>query len=446
MPRHTAWRILRSGNPTPLREVDRWAARARLEPRDRALLRRLVGTEVRRRGTLRALAAHFTRQKPGPDLAAHLRLGLAQIFFLDRVPPHAAVSETVRAAADTVSLPRARVVNAALRAALRARRSGSSGDPRRDIVGRPWHFEEPVFRDPAEHPLLWAEDALSVPAALFKGWRERYGEERASALARAALEEPELSLVVVRGERDALAAELAAAGATTRPGGHPRVLLASPEATEEVLASTAFREGRLTVQGEAALRAAELVEAREGERVLDLCAAPGGKALALAATGADVFAVDASPRRLADLPAAIARLAPAGAVRCVAADGTAALRDGAAFDAILVDAPCTNTGVLAARPEARWRYGPTPRRALVALQARLLAEGASRARPGGRLVYSTCSLEPEENAQQVRAFLAERPEWRLEAEMEILPAADGGGAAVPGPVDGGYAARLSRVG
>ena len=124
MPRVRAWRILRSGSTTPLREVDRAADQAEMDPRDRALLRKLVGCEVRRRGTLRALVARFARGKPNADVAAHLRLGLVQLFFLDRVPVHAAVSETVRAARDTIGMGRSRYVNAVLRAVLRARRSG----------------------------------------------------------------------------------------------------------------------------------------------------------------------------------------------------------------------------------------------------------------------------------------------------------------------------------
>ena len=119
-PRHAAWRILRSGRSTPLREVDRVAAAYELDDRDRGLLRRLVGTEVRRRATLRAIVQHFAKGKPSPDVAAHLRLGVAQLCFLDRVPPHAAVSETVGATADTVSLARGRYVNGVLRTVQRA--------------------------------------------------------------------------------------------------------------------------------------------------------------------------------------------------------------------------------------------------------------------------------------------------------------------------------------
>jgi 16S rRNA (cytosine967-C5)-methyltransferase len=437
MPRHTAWMILRSGSGAPLREVDRFARRAGLDNRDRGLVRRIVGTEVRHRGTLRALVARLAHGKANADLAAHLRIGFVQLFYLDSVPPHAAVSETVRAATDTISLARGRAVNGILRNALRAAIPGHSGDPRRDLIGREWHFDVPLFRDPVEHPLLWAEDALSMPAMLMKRWTERHGAERALALARGGLEEPLIALRIARGDLTAVAAELAA----LEPLDGDTGLRLAPGHIEALLASAAFREGRVAVQGETATAAAQLVGAAPGERVLDLCAAPGGKALVLAGAGADVVALDSSWRRLARLAGELERLALGARVQRAAGDGAACLGE-ALFDAVLVDAPCTNTGVLAARPGARWRFGPASLRGLTALQARLLDAGAARVRPGGRLVYSTCSLEPEENGRQVRAFLERHPGWRADAQHEALP----GGGGAPGPVDGGFAALLVRPG
>lgn len=440
MARLCAWRILRSGRTAPLRRVDRFAARAGLDARDRALVRRLVGTEIRRRGTLRALVRHFADRPPNADLLMHLHLGLAQIFFLDRVPDHAAVNETSRAVHATSGPSKVRVVNAILRAALRARRPGTCGDPRRDLVGRDLHLAEPVFRDPGEHPFLWAEDALSMPAAAVKRWTRRYGSERARSLCVGALEEAPLAVRAVCCERDALRAELAAAGIDAADGAHPSALRLDSSAVAALSASEPFRAGRATVQGETALRAAELVQAVEGERVLELGAAPGGKTAVLAAAGAHVLAVDAGPGRLPRLLETVTRLGVAGRVQPLCADGAQALA-GETFDAALVDAPCTNTGVLAQRPEARWRLGPANRRSLTELQARLLAEAAERVRPGGRLVYATCSIEPEENAHLVRAFLGLHPQWTLDCEEETLPDPRGGG-----PVDGGYAARLRRAG
>ncbi|MDA1263991.1 MAG: hypothetical protein O2816_02795 [Planctomycetota bacterium] len=437
--RQAAWKILRSGSTMPLREVDRVAAAYELDDRDRGLLRQLIGTEVRRRGSLRAIAAHFAKGKPSADVAAHLRLGIAQLCFLDRIPPHAAVSETVRSAADTLGLARGRYINGVLRSMQRALRPGYSGDPTRDLVGAGRHFEMPVFRDPTQHPLLWMEDALSMPAALAKRWHKRYGEEQATALARLAVKEPATSLVVLEGEREEVAAQL---DLNTTPGTHPRVLLAPRGTLSTVFASEPFRHGRLTVQGETALRAAELLEAQEGERVLDLCAAPGGKTVMLAHAGAQVVAVDVNPTRLAPLEVNLARVGLLERVKTLVSDGCAALAESALFDGVLVDAPCSNTGVLAARPGARWRFGPKQTEELCAIQRSLLEGACKHVRDGGRLVYSVCSIEPEEGPQQVKRFLESHAGWELEEELVALPA----DAAAGGPLDGGFTARLRRNG
>ena len=444
MPRLAAWSLLRSGSPTPLREVEAAAVARDLTPRDRALLRRIVGTEVRRRGTLRALVRHFAHRKLSADLVAHLHVALVQAFFLDRVPDHALVSECLDAVRQTSGPAGVRAVHGILGNALRARVEGTSGDPCRDLVGRDLHLAEPFLRDPVEHPLLWIEDALSMPAALAKRWIARHGEATARALARQALDEPPLSLRALGIPRDALAEELRAATCTPRPGVHPDVLLVPPDQAEAALACPAFGEGRASVQGESALRAAEAVGAREGERVLDLCAAPGGKTAVLAAAGAHVTARDVSAERLERVAGTLARLGLAQRVELEVGDGRKA--GPAEFDAVLVDAPCTNSGVLAGRPEARWRFGPAWKRELVALQAELLAAGAGRVRPGGRLVWSTCSIDPDENRRQVDAFLAAGPGWTLEADAEALPDVDTDRERGAGPIDGGYWARLRRDG
>ena len=443
MPRLTAWSILRSGPEISLRGVEPACREAGLDGRDRALVRRLVGTEVRRRGTLRALVRHFARGRPSRDLVCHLHLGLVQLYFLDRVPEHAALSATGEAVRRTSGPSKVRYVNGVLRSALRARRPGLCGDPTRDLPGRELHLAEPVFRDPVEHPLLWAEDALSLPAALAKRWTKRWGRERAEELARLGLAEARVSVRAVGCGRAELARELAGEGLEAEEGPHERILILPPDRTEGLIASEAFRRGRATIQGEAALRAAELVGAAPGEEILDLCAAPGGKTAVLAEAGARVWAVDRRADRLERLRETLDRLALSGRVEAIEADASGDLSQALGsrlFDAVLVDAPCTNTGVLAQRPSARWRWGPKARASLLELQRRLLEAGAARVRPGGRLVWSTCSLEPEENGQMLARFLAESPGWERSAEVETLPGpADG-----PGPVDGGWCARLLR--
>jgi 16S rRNA (cytosine967-C5)-methyltransferase len=445
VPRLTAFRVLRSGTPTPMRQLEAAAEHAGLDPRDRGLARKLVGTEVRHRGTLRAILRHFLRGKPSADFLAHMHLGLVQLIYLDRVPPHAAVNQTVGLVRDTVGQAKVKQANAILRGAQRMLCEGTTGDPRRDIVGRELHLAEPLFRDPDEHPLLWAEDALSMPAQLLKRWSARLGWERARELALQALREPPLSVRAVGVSGAELAAELTDKGLSPRPGLHPDVLLFAADETEALLASAAFAVGRATVQGETALRAAEAVAAREGERVLDLCAAPGGKTAVLAASGARVTAADVSPEKLALVESTLARQGLEGAVeRIVNTPGALDPVRTEPFDAVLVDAPCTNTGVLAARPEARWRFGPKTKQELVALQADLLRQGAALVRPGGRLVWSTCALEPDENRRQLDALVAEQPDFRLETDAETLPDTATTQTEGAGPIDGGYFARLVR--
>ena len=445
MSRVVAWSVLRSGHPAPLSIVDAMAAERELDARDTALARRLVGCEVRRRGTLRAIVQHFSHRRLKPELVTHLHLGIAQLLYFDRVPDHAAVSETCGAVNETLGQSKVPIVNGILRNLQRALHEGHVGDPRRDVIGAALSFDQDVFRDPAEHPLLWAEDALSMPSSLMKRWTRRHGRETAERLALFFLEEPPLVLRVASiapvesRDRDAILAELQALDVPARAGGRATSIVCPSDATAAVMQSAAFAGGRITVQGETAAAAAELVDARDGERVLDLCAAPGGKTAVLAGAGASVVACDVNPDRLARVADTCRRLGVSDRVRPVVSDGSAAVAD-ESFDAALVDAPCSNTGVLGARPAARWRYGPSTKASLAELQRRLIAEAAERVRPGGRLVWSTCSLEPEENGQLVRAFLETQPNWTLAAESLALPDPE------KGPWDGGYAARLEREG
>lgn len=437
MSRVVAWSVLRAGHPAPLQLVDELAAERELDARDTALARRLIGSEIRHRGTLRAVVQHFAHRKLKPNLVTHLHLGVAQLLYFDRVPDHAALSETCGAVHETVGQSKVPVVNGILRNVQRALREGHVGNPRRDVVGRELSFEQDVFRDRQEHPYLWAEDALSIPSALMKRWTKRHGTEAAERLARFFLKEPPLVLRTVHGDRDALVSELEALDVSARPGSRATSIVCDSEHTSTVVQSAAFTEGRLTVQGETATAAAELVEAHEGERVLDLCAAPGGKTAVLAQAGASVVACDVNPGRLERVAGTCQRLGLSERVRLLESDGTAAVHD-ETFDAVLVDAPCSNTGVLGARPAARWRYGPRSKASLLELQSRLLAEASERVRSGGRLVWSTCSLEPEEDGQLVRGFLEAHPEWELDTEALTLPDAENG------PWDGGYAARMLR--
>lgn len=434
-----AWRILRARHATPIRLAQAVAKRAELGPRDRRLLVSLVALELRRRGTLNTLVRHFSRGRGDTSTGGHVALGLVQAFLLDRIPDHVVVAETVRAARITLGERHGRTVEIALEAALGSRMRGHSNDPRRDLPLRDVAFANAVFHDPKEHPLLWAEEALSMPVPIMKRWLKRYGEEVAFTLARGALEEPALSVRIVQGERAALLAELAASSVTAQPGAHERIVLVPRKHAAQFRRTPAFTEGRIALLGETALRAAELVDARPGERVLELGAAPGGRTALLAATGARVVARDVGLKRIARTKEPLARLRVTDHVELSLGRGADDLEP-ASFDAVLIGAPCSDTGVLGSRPAARWRFGTESQAELATLQTALLEDAARCVRSGGRLVYSTCSIEPEENERRVKTFLAAHTEFALEAEHAALPRT----REALGPMDGGYAARLRR--
>ena len=432
--RHIAWRILRSGSEQPLREVARAAHLEGLDDRDRGLLRAIVGTEIRRRGTLRAIVTRFTHGTPKADLAAHLRLGLTQMLFLDRVPPHAAISETVSAASETLGLSKGRLVNGVLREVQRQVHVGLSGDPRRDLPDRNWHFDRPVFRDPELHPSLWAEDVLNIPSHLFKRWSARHGEETAGEISRWFLTDPPLCLWAKTKEAlDESVKDVTGASASRAAEG----LRIPSDQIGAVLRSQAFQSGALWVQGETAQRAGALLELSPSSSALDLCAAPGTKAMQMARSGARVLACDLSARRLALMTPEMQRQGGGFPIKLLACDAGAGIAPGELFDGVLVDAPCSNTGVLGARAEARWRFSPSNMRALTTLQEALLSQAAERVTPGGQLVWSVCSIEPEEGEQCVRRFLGEREDFELTESFLALP----GPSSSP---DGGFAARLTR--
>jgi len=396
-----AWRVLRAQHVAPLRLARAVARQAQLSSKDRRLLAALVEHCVRRQTTLRALARAFSLGNADADTAPHIAIGLTQAFLMERLPDDVVVKETLRAARLTLGERPGRVVERALRAAYATHRRGHRDDPTRDLVLRDVSFDRPVFADPREHPLLWAEEALAVPVPLLKRWVRRYGEAEAQRLARGALEAADVSLVAPEGRREELLAELAAAGIAARPGAHARIVLVLRKHAESLRRSACVREGRLVRGGETALRAREL-----------LLPAPAGA------------------------PASPGSPGPDGAPLEFAADTPPGTRHASVFVAV----PSSNTGVLARRPSSKWRFSSERQAQLGARQIQLLARGAECVLPGGQLVYATHSIEPEENQRRIQAFLAAQPEFTLEAEHAALPDE----RSTAGPMDGGYAARLRR--
>jgi 16S rRNA (cytosine967-C5)-methyltransferase len=354
-----------------------------LTPQDRAFARAVAMATLRRLGPIdRILDARLRKEPPEPvrDL---LRLGLAQAFWLD-TPAFAAVDTTVA----LTPAPLRGLVNAVLRGALR------DGPP------------------PEEAETL-------VPAWLFARWRAACGEADARAIAAQCAIEPATDLTLRDPADTALADELEAqilpaGGLRTRRRG-------------DVAEWPGYAQGRWWVQDAAAAVPARLLGVTPGRTAVDLCAAPGGKTLQLAAAGAAVTAVDRSAGRLGRIRTGLERTGLTA--ETVIADAVR-WTDPREFDAVLLDAPCSATGTFRRHPDALWNARPGDIAALAQIQSQLLAAAARRVRPGGRLVYSVCSLEPEEGEGQVRAFLAANPAFTLE------PPAPGEGGAPPASLAG----------
>jgi 16S rRNA (cytosine967-C5)-methyltransferase len=384
------------------------AARRRLtDERDRALATELVTGTLRWQAALDHLIAHYAH-RPVARLEAAvrdaLRLGAYQIIYLSRIPPAVAVDETVELVKARGRLEAAALANAVLRAIAR------------DRAHPPWPPPPESFRPETRAQAL---DYLSItwshPRWLVDRWLDRYGFEATRALV--AFDNRPAPIVVrantLRTNREALAEALATHGVETEPTRY------SPDGLVvrrgNPLATPLAAEGLFVVQDEASQLVALFVGVGPGERVLDACAAPGNKTLALAAAagpGGRVVAGDLRPRRLRLLQATLAR-AGADTVRTVRLDLARPLPFRPVFDAVLVDAPCSSLGTIRRDPDVRWRRAPSDLGVFGAAQLRYLTHAADVVSPGGRLVYATCSSEPEENDDVVERFLERRDDYAL---------------------------------
>jgi 16S rRNA (cytosine967-C5)-methyltransferase len=410
--------------------------RARLDPRDAALCAEIVfGTLRWRRHLDWRLTPHLNRPlaKLDPWVRALLRLTAYQLIFLDRVPRWAAVDEAVSVARLKSKVPGpAEFVNAVLRSFTRA-----SGPPRL----------------PA-NPIEAAGVRWSFPDWIAARWIARYGMEEAERLMAALNERPPVTIRAntLRITREDLAARLrdeelaetdptalAPEGLTVRRGAIARW--------------AAFAAGWCAIQDEASMLIARLLDPRPGEQVADTCAAPGTKATHLAQLMGNrgrIIAMDPNAARLRLLTQAAGRLGVdivethAGGVAAVGG------RFKGRCDRVLVDAPCSNLGVLRRNPDVKWNRDESDLARLAEKQRGILAAAAALARPGGRLVYATCSLEPEENDLIVRGFLDGHPDWTVDppAEFPVAPDPDGFIRCLPHVhgTDGFTAVRLARAG
>jgi 16S rRNA (cytosine967-C5)-methyltransferase len=381
------------------------ASRAGLDARDRALATRLAYGTVQRRATLDHLLAALAErpvQRLDPPVRAAARLGLYQLLYVDGVPDHAAVAESVDLARAASGRGAGGLVNAVLR---RAARAGSAA------LLAPLHDD-----DPAGAAVLH-----SVPLWLAERWWDELGPATARAVLAAGNEPAESALranTLVTG-RDALAAALPVPAHADPLVPEALVL----EAPFDLRGSPLWEQGAAWPQSRAAMAVGRVVAPQPGERVLDLCAAPGGKATHLAALSGDraeVVAVEQHEGRAKALRAIAARLHARG-VRVDVADAAIARADGP-FDRVLVDPPCSGLGTLSAHPDLRWRMTPERVDALAALQARIVAAAAAATAPGGVLVYATCTLSEQENEVVIANLLRSNPDFDTEDLRDDFPA------------------------
>jgi 16S rRNA (cytosine967-C5)-methyltransferase len=412
-------------------------AETTLPPADRSLATRLVFGTLAWQGRLDHHLGSLVRTpltRLDPPVRVALRLGLYQLLFLERIPAYAAVDSSVRIVRREAGAGAAGLANAVLRRAAA------------NVAG----LALPDPRDPMERLAIeW-----SHPRWLVERWAADYGVEEMPRLLAANNEHGKTTLRVntLRTTPDALGEALVAARVGVTPGRWSPDALVIDGGAARVRAMAAYREGHATFQGEASQLVTRLLGLTPGLRLLDACAAPGGKtahaAAQLGATGL-VAALDVRPGGVRRIAAEAARI---GAVTVHVAVGDARRPPFAGpFDAVLVDAPCSGLGTLRRHPELRWRRRPEDVARLAALQQEILRGVAGLVRPGGVLVFSVCTLTREENEGAVEAFLAADPRFGVEPAGPHLP---GAAAALVGPdgflrtlphrhdLDGFFAARL----
>lgn len=402
----------------------------RLPPRDMAFAFELAHGVVRNTRWLDAILATFAHRgmPKDPALLCAIRLGAHQLLMVPGMPAHAAVNETVGLLHRNQAF-----ANAMLRAVARAV-VDRPADPARattEVALSPTRTL--VLAAPGLAPVFAAHDPLAVrhslPDWLVARWRKAHGD-RVQSICEASSAIPHVFLRATEhaGSAARLAEQLAIDGVRTEPAMHPAVLQWS--GGESPFATRAFREGWCVVQDPTAVRAAEALGVAPGETVVDLCAAPGTKTMLLAERAGPtghVHAHDVDPVRCQRIRENVARLRFADRVT-VTADAATLPR----ADAVLADVPCSNTGVLGRRVEVRHRLTEQAIADLTSLQRTILEQAIALAKPGGRVAYSTCSIEPEEDGELVRSVL--RPGIELVSEQLNLPAA--------GSCDGGYVAVL----
>ncbi|HZO18174.1 MAG TPA: 16S rRNA (cytosine(967)-C(5))-methyltransferase RsmB [Gemmatimonadaceae bacterium] len=403
---------------------------APLDARDRRWAQELVYGMLRRRAMLDALLSDRVRGglvRLDPDLTDLLRLGAYQLLHMRSVPAYAAIAQTVELSKERHGLGASKLANAVLRRLDREREM----------------LDATVPTDPVDALAL----RHSHPRWLVARWVGRWGAEETERLLEANNVEAPLVVRPYNIVREQLEATLESAGVeiVDIPLARDSLAIKSPVSLTEL---GAYRQGLFFVQDPAATLVAQYAAFPAGAEVADLCAAPGGKALEVARTASFVVAGDRSLQRIQRTQTNARRVDARNVLMMVSDARTPAIRP---MDAVLLDVPCTGTGTFRRHPDARWRLKVSDIAVLAATQRSILRAAADVVKPGGLLVYATCTLEPEENDAQIEAFLRENPEWMLEPPPEGTvppPVLDAGRLRVfpqRHGVDGAFAARLRRA-
>ncbi|HPT83744.1 MAG TPA: 16S rRNA (cytosine(967)-C(5))-methyltransferase RsmB [Limnochordia bacterium] len=387
--------------------VDRQIARATLSRLDQGLYTELVFGTVRMRRNLDYVLAQFSSrpvEKIQPALLNVLRIGVYQLLYLDRIPPSAAVNESVKLARAFGHEGTAKFANGVLRQVLRGRDSIAYPALEKDSVG---------------HVGL----KYSFPAWIVEHWLQRWGPEETVSLCRAMNEPPQLHIRVntLKGSVEEVRTHLEAQGVTVQKGRYlPEVLAVHP--AHLVVADAWLAEGRYYIQDESSALAAHALQVQPGQIVYDLCSAPGGKATHLAqlmGNKGEIVAFDVHPQRLA-LVEENARRLGISIIRPRLGDATGDLQLIPA-PRVLVDAPCSGLGTMRHRPDIRWKKTPGEVAELVAVQKAILRRAAQYVAPGGLLLYSTCTLTEWENEEVAQWFLAEHQEFTGQPFLQGFP-------------------------
>ncbi|WP_417379251.1 16S rRNA (cytosine(967)-C(5))-methyltransferase RsmB [Gimesia sp.] len=422
--------------------MQQWERRIDLSSADWRLAMEISIGVVRRQLTLDTIIeSQLTRprEKVEAPLWTLLQIGVYQLVMLDQIPDHAAVSETVELAGKLHRVRWKKMVNAILRSITRLMTADIATEPQSNAIplstDRYRCFSVGLFPSPIADSASYLSKAFSFPLPVITDWLERFSLQQTMQMAQWFNQRNNLYLRtnVLQATREELLEELQAEGIQVSPGDEPQAIrLEEPVAIENLVG---FAAGKFTIQDQSAMAAGNLLQPQPEETVWDMCAAPGTKTTHLAElmfNRGTLIATDVSHDRLEKIEQNASRLGLTCIETHLANQHETAWSENQ-FDAILVDAPCSNSGVLGKRPEARWRLDEVSLKELNQIQRDLLEQAFQHLKPSGRLVYSTCSFDPRENEELLQEVLQNHPGRKLVQENRHIPGS---------PCDGGYQALI----